>query len=302
MWGALPSSLGLRGEAGYGVMPGFPRSADRETLAQGDLEMRTSAALLTLLGVAGLPAGTAMGQTVTLNGFDASRLETRADDQFGGSASDSLFPATLPYSNTSSSIDGGASSIAQYDLSNDGFVISHDQSRVSTAGSSADYFTNIFFSVDQDTTYVVSGSYCVADPDGRQVTLRGQLIDHTLASTVFDSHQTSNSTPNETLTLGESGGDFSNTNIGSLSGTLIAGHEYEFHNNALIVARDVPSSTGATASGAVSFMLGGADGAIAHCGALPELPALGTAARSVLIGLLCVLTVWQARRRAVVGV
>ena len=74
------------------------------------------------------------------------------------------------------------------------------------------------------------------DPDGRRTYLRASLFDLDLTSMVFESFQESFSTVNESFTLGLSEGDLTNIFTGSLSGTLIAGHEYHFFYNAFVQA------------------------------------------------------------------
>ena len=191
--------------------------------------------------------------TVTLNGYDISHLGTEATDASGGDASEIVYPAALPYSYTSTSVDGSASAESEYDLSDAGFDITFDHSRVSTHLSWGQSDGDIYFSVDQDVDYVASGSYSVIDPEGRLVWLKASLLDYTAVSYLFDSFHRSQSTPNESFTLGGTGGDYEDYNAGSLTGTLIAGHEYELHYDALVEAYLSPTTSGATATGSFSL-------------------------------------------------
>jgi hypothetical protein len=212
------------------------------------------AALLTLAVL--LPVHVATAYTITLSGTDTSILETRAYQGTGGATTfEALNPASLPYSYTSSSIDRGASSESEYDLSNDAFDITLDHYRLSTYGSYGWSTGDIYFSVDQDVNYTASGSYTAVDADGRLIDLRAWLYDITGISMLFDSTQQSRSTPDESFTLGLTEADYAplNSFSGSLTGTLVAGHDYRFHYFAMLLANPSSSTTAATASGSVSL-------------------------------------------------
>ena len=78
--------------------------------------------------------------------------------------------------------------------------------------------------------------------------------------------------------LGVAGdGDFSNTTQGSLTGTLLAGHQYEFYFEDFIQAFP-QTDFGATATGCITLSIGGATGGGA-CGvaAVPEPGSLALA-------------------------
>jgi hypothetical protein len=186
-----------------------------------------------------------------LNDSGTSYLVTRADDS--ASDVDFAYPAAVPYSYTSTSVDGGASSESEYNFSNLGFDITLDHSRVSGDGGISRSYGSIYFSVDNDVDFTALGSYSVVDPDGRRAHVYAYLYDQTSDSYLFQSLQQSDATPNESFTLGGTGGDFNNLQLGSLTGTLIAGHDYNLYYNAYIQA--LPSTTsGATASGSFSLV------------------------------------------------
>ena len=163
--------------------------------------------------------------------------------------------AGLPDANTSTSIDGGASAVSNYDFDNSGFDITFSHSRVDTYFSQGWSYGYTYFSVDQNVDYVASGWYTAVDPDGdgRAVYFRSFLEDMTTASRVFDSLQSSESTPNESFTLGLSEGDDNNIDLGSLAGTLIAGREYQFYYTAYIQTVNPPNASSATGSGGISL-------------------------------------------------
>ena len=215
--------------------------------------MRVST-ILAAVSLAALIAGReATAYTVTLNGYATSYLTTHANDRVGSNQFETVNPPAMPYSYTSTSLDGGASSESGYSLTNAGFDITLDQSRVGAANSFGQAEGSIFFSVNQGIDYVASGSYSVADSDGRIVYYRPFLYDRTVGSFVFENFQQSRATPNESFTLGGTGGDFSNSTFGSLTGTLIAGHDYEFNYYVMIHTSSTASPSGATASGNLSL-------------------------------------------------
>jgi len=211
-----------------------------------------------LLALPVLLAGSPVSaQTVTLNDFAASSVTTYADDVAGGFVTDPLFPAALPYFEVSSSVDGLASSRSTYELTNAGFYASFDHSRTSATFSNAYTDVGIFFRVDQNVDYVVSGSYSVADADGRRVTLSLGLVDFSADPPVnlFNSYQESQATPNESFSVGLSEGDSLNLDLGSSTGTLIAGRDYWFTFSTAIEAYPATTSA-ATATGSISLGLG----------------------------------------------
>jgi hypothetical protein len=143
-----------------------------------------------------------------------------------------------------------------YTLSNTGFDITLDHSRTSTQYSYGQSVGLIYFSVDQNIDYAASGSYSTVDSEGRMVHFVADLYDETVGSYVFESIQISAATPNESFTLGQTEGDYINTDIGSLTGTLIAGRNYRFYYVADIYAYPSASTSGATASGCISLSFG----------------------------------------------
>lgn len=100
---------------------------------------------------------------------------------------------------------------------------------------------------------MASGSYSAIDPSGRMLQLWSGLQDDTANVVMFESVQRSLTTANESFTLGLSEGDDSNISLGSLSGTLTAGHDYRFNYSGTLHANSSP--TAATASGFVSLIL-----------------------------------------------
>lgn len=204
-----------------------------------------------------LQATVASAYAVTLNGYDVSYLTTLAS---GGEFprvrdEEEVYPATLPYSYDSTAVAGGSSVIAKHELSNTSFTISFDHARSSEPLSTASSRGQVFFSVNQNVDYALAGSYAAADPDGTWFELSVILYDITLDKPMLYSQQHSNSTPNESFTLGLMEGDQLNELSGSMAGTLIAGHDYSFFYMADIVVFQTEPSAEATASGFASLTL-----------------------------------------------
>jgi hypothetical protein len=214
---------------------------------------RVSLSTLLMLAIL-LTTQAASAVTVTLNGFSPTVLGNQTRAGANPTVSDTLNPgASVPYVNSSMVIYGAGHSQVDYDLSNDGFDILIDHAREGAFNSIANSFGQIYFTVDQSVDFVVSGSYSAVDSEGRNVTLTSTLYDFTAGGYAFQSYQQSQSTPNESFTLGLLGGDFSNQMVGSLTGTLIAGHDYRWTYQSLVQAYPSASTSGATGSG--SFAL-----------------------------------------------
>lgn len=214
--------------------------------------MRISTPLLVLLLGICFPINSVLAISVTLDGTK-TWLRTQVGLGSGPeSVFENVFPATLPYS-YSSTVDNGTSSAASdYDLSNADFSITLDHSRAAMNARALSR-GQIFFSVDQDVDYTASGSYSAVDPEGRRIYYEAFLFDHTLLSSAFFSRQVSRSTLNESFNLGGSAGDFENQSSGTLTGTILSGHEYSFQYQVWVDAYPTASPSGATASGNLSL-------------------------------------------------
>lgn len=92
--------------------------------------------------------------------------------------------------------------------------------------------TRVYFTVDTDVAYEIDGSFAVTDDgDPGQVILELRLTHDASWPDLpdfFYSTQHSQVTSNETLTVGETGGDFDNFVSGTQTGILEPGYIYEF--------------------------------------------------------------------------
>jgi hypothetical protein len=214
---------------------------------------------LLLLGVlCWVPATSASALAITLNGYSASNLTTYARDAVGADAWETLYPASTGYLDSSSVVDGAASATSRYLLSDSGFGITFEHARTPTIDTRGQSYGYVYFRVDEDVVYTALGTYTVVDSTtafshGRTVILESQIYDLTTSSFVYLDHQDSRRTANESFTLGDGGGDFDNVLSGSLTGTLVAGHDYRFFYQAMIDAYPVGLNYSATATGFVSL-------------------------------------------------
>lgn len=187
-----------------------------------------------------LLAGPAGALTVTLNPMsNTTDLNLLADDDGGNpsnGATANSQPTTLPFNKNDNVSDPGGNvantASATYSFQSNGvFNISlsghqHSDTPDSIARSNGE----IFFTVDQQVNYILSGQWSVVDPDrgggprGKNVFLSAELatiVNPTTTVTQFDNLQSSSMTPNEMFVLGGSGGDATNMGSGSLTGVLL---------------------------------------------------------------------------------
>jgi|GEM_PF-2930924 hypothetical protein len=94
--------------------------------------------------------------------------------------------------------------------------------------------------------------------DGGRTFLKGSVRDRPViggpSAFIYNSFQLSNFTANESLVIGGSGGDTTNTLTGDLPGLLLPGHEYSFQYG-LDLGSQSPDDTGATGIGELNFII-----------------------------------------------
>ena len=156
-----------------------------------------------------------------------------ADDTIGADNFQSFFDTTIPTSRTVSATDGTTSADTTITYSAAGAVTTFsytvNHTREATLGSEAESFNNaLHFKADVDSTYAISGYYTVTDVNrsAGHVLLSTLLTDNDTNQNLLNSFQDSQNTNNESFTLGLMGGDNTNVFSGSLTGNLLAGHEY----------------------------------------------------------------------------
>jgi hypothetical protein len=137
-------------------------------------------------------------------------------------------------------------------LSTSRFLITASFARDPTGGF-AQVAANVWFSVDQPVDYLMAGTLTTTDPVAGEVEFLGFLEESPFGGTTrYYSRQISRTTPNESFILGEVAGDFSNTLLGSPSGTLTPGLWYQIW----LTAKMATTTTSAVpASGNASLSL-----------------------------------------------
>jgi hypothetical protein len=207
-------------------------------------------------GSAILLAGNAeAGISVTNSSFRAlayDAIDPGVNTDFNGTA--------VPTSTTVDAVDGDTYSKNKIDWSLSGtqtifsFDVDHKRngSDIATASSRSNYLD---FTANSNEPYVLSGYYNVTDvgPSGF-AGLYGGLTDLTSDADVFFSNQVSYNTANVHYVLGGTGGE-TNSAFGSLTGNLIAGHNYEFAFESAIQVVTGPN-LGASALGNITLTIG----------------------------------------------
>ncbi len=187
-----------------------------------------------------------------------SFLHTSADEGPiwpDGLLNETVHPVSVPYSYTSTAVDGASFAEATYSLSNAGFDISFDLTRSLELYSRAEARGEIFFTVDEDVLYTATGSFTVLEPVGyRFVGFGANLLDTTSETIgLFGNTQRSETTAGEHFLLGEVGGDSYNQFYGSLTGMLLAGHEYKFDYKSQMFTNNFQTSASSSSTGFYSL-------------------------------------------------
>lgn len=75
-----------------------------------------------------------------------------------------LLPAAIPFVDANTNGAGATTSAATYNFTTDGFTITFDLT-ADTSSFAGSRGTSIYFSVDQNVDYVLSGSYATVSPE-----------------------------------------------------------------------------------------------------------------------------------------
>jgi hypothetical protein len=196
----------------------------------------------------------AAAYTVTLNpGTYHSAVNLQARDGAGSAASDTQLPTAVPQSDGSVVSQGGSSIGTDWSLSNGAFQIVFDHTRAVAQDSYSQTYVSLLFTVDESVDYVLAGTYTADDDTGRRTYLRAYLFDYTANDHLFQNEQSSDATPDESLSLGQQGGDAYNLIDGSLTGTLAPGHDYQLYVLGYIRNQGAATGAPATATGSISL-------------------------------------------------
>jgi hypothetical protein len=194
--------------------------------------------------VTGLAAPVANALTITLNpsppgsgSFIVSRAQspTDADEQ-------TLLPATIPSADSHTVTSAGTGTTTSYEFS---IIELKNAMQHETVGplSSSTSTGNIWFSVDADVGYQLTGVYTVSG-DTCDVQLNVRLLDWNDAEIFYEGNYgnfNSCATSDAKFSLGEGAGE-----VGSLTGTLLAGHVYWLYYRTLHRGGPVAPQTSAS--------------------------------------------------------
>jgi len=210
---------------------------------------------LALLAVAAHCASTATVSAITISSENSTVLL----DSSSGGGNDSFSGTSIPSSQLLDVTRGGYYSRNQIDYTGAGnqvtFLNTFNQKRDGADGRYTDSYQQIDFTVSADVGYSLSGDFHLSDvTTSGYVYFYSRLRDYNGTLLAF-STQVSKATQNENFVIGGAGGDNSNSNFGSLTGTLLAGHTYQFGYEAYSKADG--DDGGATATGFVRLDIGG---------------------------------------------
>jgi hypothetical protein len=208
--------------------------------------------------------GAAQADTVLDFSYSSSYGYIEAHDSISGASTAKYRPITALTVNNSADATsiGDNSAGTTYNLSPTAFDVSFTESRGGARWSYAQSYGELYFMpTDDHTTYALSGSYTFTTP---YAGLFSRLYDVDTATYLFDEHTTFNDSglPGGTFTVGGAEGQFNRTTSGALSGTLIAGHHYQWFYQATIQANP-NADDGASATGGLRLEFSDLDLALA---------------------------------------
>jgi hypothetical protein len=213
--------------------------------------MRRLSMIAVLAVVVLVAAPAAFAVTITLNGAGTSYIRTVADAGTLTASVLTVNPASLPTAGAPPpAVDGANVASTTYNLSNASFNLTFSHDRGAAYASFAQSYGHIFFSPATDVNYVLSGAYSSNATDtGTSTFMTAEIYDYSTSDSVFINGQYSVTTSGESFVLGQTGGDSSNQLAGSLTGSLIAGHQYDLYFMDYINSTPNAATTAAQATG-----------------------------------------------------
>lgn len=160
-------------------------------------------------------AGISIDPSSSINAFAGNvELGTNATDN----------PSTIPYNKTTTANDMGGTSAVMVNLSDGAFLTNFNANLINpfdyTSGNA-----QLIFTPDADLAYSLSGSNSESGASSFH-SFSVDLTDLNTKAHLFTNLQNSFDTQDETLTLGSQGGNMDNSLAGSMTGTLLANHQY----------------------------------------------------------------------------
>jgi hypothetical protein len=192
------------------------------------------------------------------------------------------FYSANPSGVTATSTLAGIQSITNSVFSSTDISVTFDQSRTGASGTYASGYNVTYFQATGNDAYTISGNYSLSSDYGY---FESRLFDVT--ANVYVYYNWLQSEGNQAVTLGQTTGSYNNLLIGSLTGNLIAGHNYWWYTEAVTQARPTADS-GATATGSARLLIGD----------LNAIPTPEPASLAIWGGLGCMGLLAARRRRA----
>ncbi len=163
----------------------------------------------------------------------------------------------LPSSGTLTPTAVGATATADYSATRFGFVSDDVEYSLGANGVNfafADLYGQVFFTPTANVGWTLSGSLTWAGGVANAAGLFARIIDTgTMADVTLHNYGSAGMFTSESLTIGSGGGNFINI-IGPTSGTLLAGHQYEFVYE-LSAEAHATTPTNGTALGSISLAI-----------------------------------------------
>lgn len=142
--------------------------------------------------------------------------------QLGTNATDN--PSAIPYNKTTTATDIGGASSVTVNLSDSAFLTNFNANLINpfdyTSGN-----VQLVFTPGADLAYNLAGSNSESGASSFH-SFSVDLTDLSTKTHLFTNLQNSFDAQDETLTLGNQGGNMDNSLAGSLAGTLLANHQY----------------------------------------------------------------------------
>jgi hypothetical protein len=182
----------------------------------------------------------------------SSGIESYANDSVGANSRQSVDITALPSSGTRTATDGGGSSVTSYSLTNDAFSWTMSQTVVATLNATSQTNATIYFTVDEDVNYAISGSYGLISGGAPLIGFRLAIRDGVAGPFPFQGSHTSAGIAGETFTLGVPGGNILFDQEGSLTGTFLAGHQYTLTMQSRLLS-NTGAQAAASAAGSVTI-------------------------------------------------
>jgi len=191
-----------------------------------------------MLFVTALVASSVFASTIAVT---SSNVVASASDDTSSLAAQSFNVITLDTTQGLIAVSGNSSSTSNINFSSDAnsvtFSVDVENNIDNSLGllttgccdEAGSGFSALTFTADVDTNYSVSGFFDSLSSIATETILSASLFDITDNIFLLNEYSESRSTVNESFVLdGISEGDYTNQLVGSLTGNLIAGHDYQY--------------------------------------------------------------------------